>query len=420
MSHRYSKLKRNTFYSILAQCIPVLVYVCIFIIDSPHLKGFRAFELIIYSAWTISFPLVCYQIISLKYTPETMVRSKVRFWTNIQFFNGLAQFFYAVIFTRELRPSTLIFLLLLLLFLIITTTEKQAFFIGLISLSLYLFGSYISTLFIEQTSFFSQDLFYTFCYLPVVFFIAFLTRHFRKDRDQFIATKEAQFKNKTLHEKLEVEAEQLSKQKGFSQKILQAAEDERKWMAQEIHDDLGQELAALKMNLFLFDPQNKDQQESYDKSKAAIDRTVAKVRALARKLRPIEIDEFGLSKSLENMIRRYDNHFEISIKLADELETLSKTVQIEVYRILQECMTNTVKYAKATKVWLKVNTTRNESSLRIEFGDNGIGLPDDEQMGVGFNGIQERVLLLDGAYAQESKNNKGLVHLIELELKVES
>lgn len=416
MNLQHQNLKKNTLYAILAQCIPVLVYTIILWVDLPSLKGFKLSELIIYNIWTLAFPIACYGIISWKYTPQTIQTSHVHFWTKIQLFNGLVQFFYAVIFTRELRPSTLLFLLLLLLFLIINTTEQQAFFIGLTSLSLYLFGSYISILFLEQSSFFSQDLFYTFCYLPLIFFVAFLTRHFRKDRAQFIKSQEAEFKNKTLQEKLRIEESQLSKQKEFSQKILQATEDERKWMAQEIHDELGQELAALKMNLFLFDPQNENQQRAYDDSKAGIDRTVTKVRALARKLRPIEIDEFGLAKSLENMITRYDKHFEINIELADELEELSKSVQIEVYRILQECMTNTVKYAQANKVWLKITTTREEDCLRIEFGDDGIGLPNEEEMGVGFNGIQERVLLLDGAYAQESKNNKGLTHLIELDL----
>lgn len=420
MNLNHQNLKKNTLYAILAQCIPVLVYSMIFWVDLPNLSGFKLSELVIYNIWTLSVPIACYWIITLKYSPEKFTTSQVHFWTKIQLLNGLTQFFYAVIFTRELRPSTLLFLLLLLLFLIINTTEQQAFFIGLASLSLYLFGSYISILFLEQSSFFSQDLFYTFCYLPLIFFIAFLTRHFRKDRSQFIEAQETEFKNKALKEKLKVEADQLSKQKGFSQKILQATEDERKWMAQEIHDELGQELAALKMNLFLFDPQNESQQKAYEETRTGIDRTVAKVRALARKLRPIEIDEFGLAKSLENMILRYDNHFEITIELADELEDLSQSVQIEVYRILQECMTNTVKYAKANKIWLKITTTRADDCLRIEFGDDGIGLPTDEEMGVGFNGIQERVLLLDGAYAQESKNNKGLTHLIELDLTPEN
>lgn len=415
----HQNLKKNTLYTILAQCIPVLIYSIIYWIDLPHLKGFKLSELIIFSIWTLFVPTICYLIISKRYTDKTITTSHVYFWTKVQLFNNLTSFFYAVIFTRELRPSTLLFLLLLLLFLIINTTEQQAFFIGLTSLCLYLFGSYISILFLEQNSFFSQDLFFSFCYLPLIFFIAFLTRHFRNDRSRFIENQEAKFKNKTLKEKLKTEAGQLSKQKEFSQKILQAAEDERKWMAQEIHDELGQELAVLKMNLFLINPQNENQQKAYNESKAGIDRTVTKVRALARKLRPIEIEEFGLAKSLKNMIQRYDNHFGITIEITEELEKLTQSVKIEIYRILQECMTNTVKYAKASNVWLKINTTRDESSLLIEFGDDGIGLPKDEEMGVGFNGIQERVLLLDGAYAQESNKNEGLIHLIELELNPE-
>jgi signal transduction histidine kinase len=387
------------------------------LIEIPKLKGFTSLEWALYSFWVLSVPTACYFIITYKYKGVKSKKKDILFWTYLQLFNGLVHFFYAVIYTRDFRFSTLLFLVLLLLFLIISVDAITAMIVGFISLALYFLGAFIGIKVLLQNGNIYEHLFYTLCGLPLILFISALAKHFRKDRVQFITNQEIAYKAKVLEERLQIEESQFSKQKEFSQKILQAAEDERKWMAQEIHDELGQELAALKMNLFLAEPQGEEQNEIHNEMKAGIDRTVSKVRSLARKLRPIEIEEFGLAKSLENLLMRYDKHFEIKFDLIPSLEELSFQVKIELYRILQECLTNAFKYSKANKIWINTTLRKSRESILIEFGDNGVGLPQNQAIGIGFSGIQERVLLLDGAYAQESSPDNGLLHIIEIDFK---
>jgi signal transduction histidine kinase len=216
----------------------------------------------------------------------------------------------------------------------------------------------------------------------------------------------------------------------FSRQLIEAQEDERRRIARELHDQIGQVLTAVKMNLHVVQrvchtneagPHIKDNIE-------AVDEALRLVRDLSVDLRPALLDDLGLITALHWYVARYAKRTglpaEVSIKLKDPNERFSREVETACFRIAQEALTNVVRHAHANRALVRLLKQENVLSLSIE--DDGIGFNPEavrkrapRAAKLGLLGMQERAHAAGGILEIHSVISKGTEIRLELPLLAE-
>lgn len=215
---------------------------------------------------------------------------------------------------------------------------------------------------------------------------------------------------KEAEEALRESHEQL---RAVSLALESVRENERRRLAQELHDELGQLLTALRMDLSLHRQRLPADQESLrasvDRMEALTDRLVHSVRRIATDLRPRTLDELGLIPALEWLTDEFSTHGGVhcSFKADEENLAMADTVATALYRITQEALTNAAKHAQATTVSVELHCAEDKLTLLIR--DNGIGLPEGPRKTSSFGllGIRERAHSIGGALEIVSRPSKG-------------
>jgi PAS domain S-box-containing protein len=196
---------------------------------------------------------------------------------------------------------------------------------------------------------------------------------------------------------------------------LQAArEEERTRVAREIHDELGQALTGLKMDVaWLRKKLAKDQEplrEKTDSMLALMDQTIQSVRRISTELRPGVLDDLGLAAAIEWQIHEFQNRTGIKCVLASRLDDirLDHLRSTALFRIFQETLTNIARHARASKVSIKLERKNRDVSLQVQ--DNGSGIPKNklsDRRSLGILGMRERALLLGGEFMINGVRGKG-------------
>lgn len=188
-------------------------------------------------------------------------------------------------------------------------------------------------------------------------------------------------------------------------------ENERKRIARDIHDDLGQSMLALRIDLALLgrDSASPDTRSGINKALAHIDTAMGAMRMIINELRPAVLD-LGLEAALEweaaKFYRRTGIEYQLEIQDTD-LE-LSDEISTTMYRIVQESMTNIMRHAQATRV--EIALWREKGWLYLTLSDNGVGMSEQcrrSTKSFGLIGIAERIYALGGAFDTDSKAGKG-------------
>jgi signal transduction histidine kinase/ligand-binding sensor domain-containing protein len=202
---------------------------------------------------------------------------------------------------------------------------------------------------------------------------------------------------------------QLKKEKSiqveFSKQLIQSQENERKRIASELHDSLGQDLLVIK-NLALLNKSKDDQFEEISKTAGlALD----EVRRISYNLHPYQLDRLGLSKAISSMFVNIEGASKIKFDLRiDNVDNLfDKEKEINIYRIVQECVTNIIKHSAATNAMVIVQNSGNH--LMIEIADDGKGFDFEvmksESKGFGLKNLSSRVSFLDGEIGYSSSTD---------------
>lgn len=162
----------------------------------------------------------------------------------------------------------------------------------------------------------------------------------------------------------------------FSRQLIEAQEDERRRIARELHDQIGQVLTAVKMNLYAMQNSNGSEASSYMRDNInAVDEALRLVRDLSVDLRPPVLDDLGLVTALQWYGDRYAKRtgldIEVVIDLVDPNERFSRDLETACFRIAQEALTNVVRHALATRAVVRLS--RDENILVLSVTDNGVG-----------------------------------------------
>ncbi|HEX7798366.1 MAG TPA: sensor histidine kinase [Vicinamibacterales bacterium] len=208
----------------------------------------------------------------------------------------------------------------------------------------------------------------------------------------------------------------------LSGKLVRAQEDERRSIARELHDEIGQALTAVEVELAVAEgaaSTNPAAVEAIHEARTVTQRALSGVRDLSQLLRPSMLDDFGLPDTLKWQLRKFSDRTNVRTELVQDglSERLPIDVEVTVYRVIQEALTNVSRHAKATTC--RVFVQRLASSVVVTIEDDGVGLPDRanshaQQEGSGLVGIRERVSDLGGTFRIEGKTGKGTRLLIEL------
>ncbi|MGE5840725.1 MAG: PAS domain S-box protein, partial [Deltaproteobacteria bacterium] len=192
----------------------------------------------------------------------------------------------------------------------------------------------------------------------------------------------------TERKRMEMSLRESEKQiRSLSLKLLNSQETERKRISKELHDELGQALAVLKLNMNFVESQLPAEQAELRKecreSVKYIDETIENVRRLSQDLSPSILEELGLSAALRKLFDHFQNSFDVRViqRIPGLDGLLPPQAKILIYRIFQEVFTNIVKHAQARTVSVKMAEEDGEISIDIE--DDGRGFDSEKGPGTG-------------------------------------
>jgi PAS domain S-box-containing protein len=202
----------------------------------------------------------------------------------------------------------------------------------------------------------------------------------------------------------------------LSRHLTIVREEERRTIARDIHDELGQELTALKMYIATLagnlPAERPDLRAKTVDMTELVNRTIKVVQRLVNELRPGLLDTLGLRAAIESDITRYENSSNITITAMMSAGDIGQEQAVAMYRVWQEAMTNVMRHADATEV--KVSLTESEGNVVMDISDNGVGMDEvliDNPQSFGIVGMKERIQMVNGTFRITSNGEGTTVHV---------
>lgn len=216
---------------------------------------------------------------------------------------------------------------------------------------------------------------------------------------------------------------QLKHQEELTKSILDTEENEKSRISASLHDGLGQLLSVIKMNLQYMQSQVISFDEkvipTYYKTLALVDESVKELRSVSHDLMPRAVYRKGLAVSLAEIVDKIDyNRLRVHLNVEGITPQLDSNIQLMVYRIIQECISNVIKHADATK--LDISLIQENDFLHGTIDDNGIGFDSEKgtpASGLGFENIRSRILFLKGELDISSQPGKGTLIAFHIPVK---
>ncbi|WP_084773034.1 sensor histidine kinase [Nonomuraea candida] len=182
------------------------------------------------------------------------------------------------------------------------------------------------------------------------------------------------------------------------ERILTAREEERRRLRRDLHDGLGQTLSAMAMTINMARLSLKNSPEAADELlrelHAGMSAVTGDIRELVYGLRPPALDDLGLARAVHDLAGRSSPDIDVAVESEGDLEELPAAVEVAVYRIVQEALTNIRRHAEATRA--RIALRRERAVLRVLVEDDGKGLPASRRAGVGLGSMRERAAELGG------------------------
>ena len=227
-------------------------------------------------------------------------------------------------------------------------------------------------------------------------------------------------------------AREQASQQAFSRELIASQENERRRIAAELHDSLGQRLIIINnLALFLLKTKGKvrseeDKQQTIEEINSEAMQAIEETRAISYALRPFQLDRLGLSKAIQATVTSVAraSQIELTADIANIDDAFPEDLRINIFRIVQEGLNNMVRHSNATQG--AVTAHRASSSVVLTISDNGSGIPTEPRSvkpgagGFGLTGIRERAMLMNGTLQIKSENGHGTLLVIHFPLEKRS
>jgi len=250
---------------------------------------------------------------------------------------------------------------------------------------------------------------------------------------ELLARVRAMLRIKRLHDERRRAEEELRRHKGdlqrLSTQIVTAQEAERKRISRELHDEIGQALTGMSINLAQIERELPSAlaptiRERVEETRSLADQVLEQIRELALDLRPAMLDDLGLVPTLRWYVNRCAKRLAIEVKFEaiHFEERLPAEVETALYRVVQEALTNVARHAQARRVRVRLECQESAVTALIEDDGRGFSVQEiaergDLGRGVGLLGIRERVASLGGSFAVHSRPGQGTRLTIEIPLR---
>ncbi len=206
--------------------------------------------------------------------------------------------------------------------------------------------------------------------------------------------------------------------RNLSTQLLHLQDQERRHIARELHDSVGQYLAALKMNFDLLRAQSTSHSEMWTDSLELLERSIGELRTLSHLLHPPLIEEAGLISAVRWFVEGFAKRsgINVSLEIAPEVKRLTQAVELALFRSLQEALTNVHRHSGSEDAEIRLGVERDTVILEVK--DSGSGIPAEllERFdrsgvgaGVGLTGMRERVEVLGGQLKLKSEGSGTVV-----------
>lgn len=209
-----------------------------------------------------------------------------------------------------------------------------------------------------------------------------------------------------LMEDLAAREEQVRR---LAERMLQVEEMERRRISRELHDEAGQSMLCIRLQLEMLEEGLSAEAEPYKRrlaeTREVTERTILEIRRLIAALSPAVLEQLGLGAALRQLVSRFSRLSTARVKLSlSRMGKVPKKTEVIVYRLVQECMNNVAKHSQATHVNISLQSA--DRYLRLDVEDDGIGFDVEEALSrrdsFGLAGLRERVALLSGRFYIES------------------
>lgn len=206
-------------------------------------------------------------------------------------------------------------------------------------------------------------------------------------------------------------------------KNMEAMEIERKRFAADLHDDVGGKLAALRLGLARLKNNPDDKiiiDTIVDNSKKMLDNIIDVTRRISHNMAPPSLEVFGIETALGDLCDWINESSGINVIFVSSVDgvSISRKIEIGIYRIVQELLSNSIKHANATTI--EINLSITDNAIKLEYLDDGIGFKKDNMprgKGMGIKNIEERLMVLNAKIFYRDNITKGFGCIIESPLK---
>lgn len=222
------------------------------------------------------------------------------------------------------------------------------------------------------------------------------------------------FIQKILREKSQQYQLELAHQKEVTLQYTSVQESERKRIAELLHDDIGNKLNIL--SLWINNEDSLNNKRSREVIKQQIPALIEATRTISHSLYPVNLEKFGLILTLEALISNVNESLPIQLIVNHDYQKRPISFEVQIYRIIQEFLSNVIKHAKATNMLIHIRDT--ETSLAVILSDNGVGFDNSIlKKGMGLKNIDTRIKSINAISKWKSKKGNGSRLIIRLPIQ---
>ncbi len=228
------------------------------------------------------------------------------------------------------------------------------------------------------------------------------------------------YRRRELKQEKRLQLEVIHQQDIATKAIINAEENERKRIAADLHDGIGQMMSAAKMNLSVFESElkfdNDNQKNAFEKVISLVDESCREIRSVSHQMMPNALLKAGLSSAVKEFISRIDSRIiKISLHTDGLQERMDNNIETVLYRVIQECVNNVLKHSQANQ--LDISLINDDDGISVTIEDNGKGF-DSKNLenfeGIGLKNMMTRITYLKGSIDFDSSPGKGTLVAIHI------